>query len=169
MLVTLSAKNRYCVCVKTWFLQGTVQIRNTVNELRCVQNRVAEPYPIGSGFKRVSWSVCGIRIRIQEDKNDPQSSKKFRISYIEVLDVLLRAEGFFCNFLYGGIWIGKLYNLIQLNFFPAELFFYFVVFKTLDPDHIRIRNLGSKIGLKNGFIIFVVTSMTVSIGIWWFS
>jgi hypothetical protein len=47
----------------------------------------------GSGFSQVSGSgsVFGIRIRIQEGKNDPQTQ-------------CLRTEGFFCNLdvLYGG-------------------------------------------------------------------
>jgi hypothetical protein len=45
---------------------------------------------IGSGFNQVigSGSVFGIRIRIQEGKNDLKNLKKFRNFMFEVLDVL---------------------------------------------------------------------------------
>ncbi len=54
----------------------------------------------------------------------------------------MRAEGFFCNLdiLYGGLGLGKLQFLIKKNFFfPAVIFFLFLVIKALDPDWIRIR------------------------------
>jgi hypothetical protein len=43
----------------------------------------------GSGFNRVSGSgsVFGIRIRIQEGKNDPRKLKNLESSHFEVLDV----------------------------------------------------------------------------------
>jgi hypothetical protein len=56
---------------------------------------------------------------------------------------LLWAGGFFCNLdiLYGGLGIGKLQFLIKkkFNFFPAVIFFQFLVIKALDPYWIRIR------------------------------
>jgi hypothetical protein len=47
-------------------------------------------FRIGSGFNQVSGSGYGIRIRIQEGKNDPQKLKKVKKFYdlIEVQDVL---------------------------------------------------------------------------------
>jgi hypothetical protein len=68
---------------------------------------------IGSGFNQVtgSGSVFGIRIKIQEGKNDPQKKKKIRIfMFYSAGCSLLNAEGFFCNldFLYGGLGKGKL-------------------------------------------------------------
>jgi hypothetical protein len=78
-------------------------------------------------------SGLGIRIRIQEGKNDPQKLKK--IKKISCFDgcSLLRAEGFFCNLdvLYGGLGIGKLQFLIpkKLNFFSGVIFFQFLSLK----------------------------------------
>jgi hypothetical protein len=42
--------------------------------------RIEEEAVFGSGFKQVSGSVSGfgIRIRIQEGKNDPQKKKKIK-------------------------------------------------------------------------------------------
>ncbi len=59
-----------------------------------------------SGFSRVSGSGSGSR----REKMTHKSRKKFNSSCFEVLDGLLRAEGFFCNLdvLYGGIGRGKL-------------------------------------------------------------
>jgi hypothetical protein len=59
-----------------------------------------------------SGSVFGIRIRIQEGKNNAMThkSRKKDISGFEMLKCsLLRAEGFFCNLdvPYGGLGIGK--------------------------------------------------------------
>jgi hypothetical protein len=70
---------------------------------------------IGSGFNQVSGPVSiagyGIRIRIQEGKNDPQKKEKnLEISCFEALDVLFGAECFFCSLdvLNGGLEKDKL-------------------------------------------------------------
>ncbi len=106
---------------------------------------------IGSVFNRASGSgsVFGIRIRIQEGKNNPHKEKKFM--FWSVGWPLLWAAGFFCNLdiLYGGLGIGKLQFLIKKNiiFFSPVIFFKFLVIKALDPDWIRIR-IRIRIGLQ---------------------
>ncbi len=85
---------------------------------------------IGSGFNQVSGSGFGIRIRIQEGKNDPQKYKKVKISCLKSAECsLLRAEGFSCSFdvLFGGLGISKSQFLIKKYqiFFQLWIFFNF--------------------------------------------
>jgi hypothetical protein len=68
----------------------------------------------------------GIRIRIQEGKNDPQKQKfVLKVHVLKCWIIgwpFLRAEGFFCNLdilvLYGGLGIGKLQ-------FDQKIFYFF--------------------------------------------
>jgi hypothetical protein len=74
--------------------------------VRRVVSRVVDPDRI-----RIQSGQIGIRIRIQEGKNDPQKKEKnLKVYVLSVGWPLLRAEGFFCNLnvLYGGIGISKL-------------------------------------------------------------
>jgi hypothetical protein len=75
-------------------------------------SRVADPDSIGLvDTNPDSESGFGIRIRIQEGKNDPQKYKFFsKFMFLSVGWPLLRADGFFCNLdvLYEGLGKGKL-------------------------------------------------------------
>ncbi len=90
----------------TWWLDGMdadlvhARLHHVVEE-HGPEVRVADPDPNWIRIKSCQWiqiPVFGIRIRIQEGKNDPQKVEKIRnFMFWSAGCFLLRAEGFFCN------------------------------------------------------------------------